>query len=268
MVYNTGETDESLRNEYNPEGSMLRKVQMRLLEMLIYIDQVCQENKIDYQLNSGNVLGAIRHQGFIPWDDDIDIILTPKEYKRLCDYLYLHPHSQFKIQNHKTDRHYYRFWSTLRDTKSEYVNDIYVDKFFKYKGLVIDIFPYENRVIGMFKRITVKLCNLNTKYLIGKHPFLANHLYNLQEKILHPCFRLLGILFGKKDIFTFSYGIGFKSKARKEVLFPSKKLQFEGYSFNGPNSPIEYLQATYKNFMDLPPKDVRNNHKCGYKIWL
>lgn len=265
--YNTGETEDSLRKEYNPDGSILRKVQMRLLEMLIYIDKVCKENKIDYQLNSGNILGAVRHNGFIPWDDDIDIILTPKEYQKLCDYLSAHPHPQFKLQSHATDPNYYRFWNTLRDTKSEYINDIYIDSFFKYRGLVIDIFPYENRIIGIFKKISTKLCYINAQYLIGKHTLMAQLLYGFQKNLLHPCFRMIGKIFGNKDIFTYPYGIGFCSSVRREILFPSKPLKFEGKSFNGPNSPIEYLLVTYKNYMELPPKEKRCIHKCGYNIW-
>ena len=68
MTFNTGETSEELRATYNPEGSILRKVQDRLLEMLLYLDGVCKSIGVPYRLDGGNVLGAIRHQGFIPWE--------------------------------------------------------------------------------------------------------------------------------------------------------------------------------------------------------
>ena len=87
-VFNTGETQQQLREKYNPDGSPLRKAQMRMLDMLDYIDTVCREQGIAYRLDSGNVIGAVRHGGFIPWDDDIDIALSMSEYKRLCRYLH------------------------------------------------------------------------------------------------------------------------------------------------------------------------------------
>ena len=78
LIFNTGETPEDLKQEYNPEGSLKRRIQTRLLDMLIYFDKVCKEIGVDYRLDSGLVLGAIRHEGFIPWDDDIDVAIDQK----------------------------------------------------------------------------------------------------------------------------------------------------------------------------------------------
>ena len=62
-----------LRERFNPDGSMLRRQQLRMLEILLHIDRVCAEHNIKYWLSSGTLLGAMRHGGFIPWDDDLDI---------------------------------------------------------------------------------------------------------------------------------------------------------------------------------------------------
>ena len=124
MVFNTGETSEELKAKYNPEGSKLRRLQLRMLDMLIYIDKVCTEQNIDWRLDCGNILGAVRHGGFIPWDDDIDIVLVPKEHKRLVAYLKDHPHPQFVLQDNDTDPGFYApNWAVLRDLKSEYKQD-------------------------------------------------------------------------------------------------------------------------------------------------
>ena len=64
---------QDLRERFSPEGSMLRKQQLRMLEILLYIDKVCKEHGIRYWLSSGTLLGAVRHGGFIPWDDDLDV---------------------------------------------------------------------------------------------------------------------------------------------------------------------------------------------------
>ncbi|MCS2388708.1 LicD family protein [Bacteroides thetaiotaomicron] len=92
------ETNEELRAKYNPEGSDLRRAQLRMLDMLLYLDKVCKENEITYWLAAGTCLGAVRHGGFIPWDDDIDIFMMENEYKKLIDLILSNPHPQFKIQ--------------------------------------------------------------------------------------------------------------------------------------------------------------------------
>lgn len=76
-------TQEALRAKFNPDGSNLRKMQLRMLDMLKYIDKICREHNIKYWLSSGTCLGAVRHGGFIPWDDDCDIELLRKDYKKL-----------------------------------------------------------------------------------------------------------------------------------------------------------------------------------------
>lgn len=83
----TVEIAEELKNKYNPEGSTLRKAQLRMLDMVLYIDKICKENNLQYHIESGNLLGAVRHNGFIPWDDDFDIALYRRDYKKLIKIL-------------------------------------------------------------------------------------------------------------------------------------------------------------------------------------
>ena len=74
---------EDLRQRYNPDGSSLRKAQLRMVEILKEVDKICRRHNIPYYLEGGTLLGAIRHHGFIPWDDDADIMLTRKEWNEL-----------------------------------------------------------------------------------------------------------------------------------------------------------------------------------------
>ena len=82
-TFNTGETEKELKEKYNPEGSTLRKAQLRMLEMAVFLDKVLKENGITYYIEAGNLLGAVRHGGFIPWDDDFDIAVDAKDIKKI-----------------------------------------------------------------------------------------------------------------------------------------------------------------------------------------
>ena len=74
---------QALKELFNPEGSKLRKTQLELLEILVDLAEICDQNNIQWWLSSGTLLGAARHKGFIPWDDDIDIVMLRKDAKRL-----------------------------------------------------------------------------------------------------------------------------------------------------------------------------------------
>ena len=111
-VYNTGETSVELKEKYNPEGSILRRAQLRMLDMLLYIDKICKDNDLEYTLADGNLLGAIRHGGFIPWDDDMDICMDRDNYNKLCNILITSPHPQYVLQNNDTDPGFFGVWWT------------------------------------------------------------------------------------------------------------------------------------------------------------
>ena len=79
--------NEELRARFNPDGSMLRRQQMRMLEILLEVDKICKKHDIRYWLSSGTLIGAMRHNGFIPWDDDLDIEMMRADYLRLMKVL-------------------------------------------------------------------------------------------------------------------------------------------------------------------------------------
>ena len=97
------ENQESLREEYNPEGSELRRLQLRMLDMLVVVDEICRRHDIPYWIEGGTLLGAVRHEGFIPWDDDLDIALMKKDYVRLLKCLKEELPAQYRLQTHETD---------------------------------------------------------------------------------------------------------------------------------------------------------------------
>ena len=102
----SSEQQAELRAKYNPDGSNLRRMQLHILEMLKYIDKVCRENNIKYWLSAGSCLGAVRHGGFIPWDDDVDIEMERKDYIKFYKILNSEQNDRYILHSYFNDKEY------------------------------------------------------------------------------------------------------------------------------------------------------------------
>lgn len=271
-IFNTGETQEDLRNTYNPDGSTLRKSQLRMLDMAVYLFDAAKEAGVGCRLESGNILGALRHGGYIPWDDDFDVTLQRKDYKTLIDYITNHPHPQYVLQTPETDDTFVP-WARLRDLKSEYLSpypegsrDDIAYKSQKLRGLQIDIFTTEEYMIPWLQRLAAKMsCVVAFDFSRINKP-LAQFSFKTLQYIVYPLFRLIGRCFGRKDYYMFSYGTWFYEQFPQKVLLPYKDLIFEGHSFPGPADAHEFCRIMYGDYMNLPPKDKRTVHNSGILI--
>src|SRR3954462_2787350 len=103
---------------YNPEGSDLRRTQMRLLEMLDVFVGICNRHNINYWLVCGTLLGAKRHGGFIPWDDDLDVAILQRDHEKLVSILKDELPEDLKLQTKVTDKKYWYYFPRIRDMKS------------------------------------------------------------------------------------------------------------------------------------------------------
>ena len=109
---------EELKKRFNPEGSQIRRHQLKMLEMVKELDRICKKHNIPYFLYGGTLLGAIRHNGFIPWDDDLDVGLRHKDYVKLMKVLPQELPEHIALQTNKTDKNYFYFFAKLRDKHS------------------------------------------------------------------------------------------------------------------------------------------------------
>ena len=121
----------------------LRKAQLLMLKILKEIHNICVKNNIKYFLSDGTLIGAIRHNGFIPWDDDLDIGMLREDYEKFCSIAQEELPEEFVLQTQKTDKGY-----GLQFGKVILKNTIWIEKVAKntkrdYSGLYIDIFPYD-----------------------------------------------------------------------------------------------------------------------------
>ncbi len=274
-VYQTGETNEYLRAKYNPEGSQMRIIQCRMLEMLNYVVDACDALGIDYYLVYGTLLGAVRHGGFIPWDDDLDIAVDSRDIRRLQKYLMTHlDSSRYVLQNRITDKGYYYGWIKIRDklSSSAYYGPYYdvknQYKVMQYTGVFIDIFPYSDHVIpwinkilhGFHKRVTMS-------YFVGRSEFIANFLYGLMFYVLKPIANILGLFFSNRKTIAHDYcSCNTVHQLEKDKIYPLSTIEFEGREYKAPKDVDYYLTTTYGNWMSLPPEEARHHHYVIFQL--
>ncbi|NDV63727.1 LicD family protein [Bacteroides sp. 224] len=257
-------TEKELRARFNPDGSVLRMQQLRMLELLDFVDGVCKKHNIPYWLSSGTLIGAVRHKGFIPWDDDLDIEMMRKDYLRLLKVLPTELPDQYALQTHETDENYIFIFGKLRDKNSFLSETNDYDRIFKYRGIYIDIFPMEHLTKSVawlgghlhgqiYKQLKKK--NIDKKTLLKR----VNRIYSFNHHISMPVLRFFSRLFPVKEI-RHSLGTAYFSPRYKEEIFPLAEIEFEGKLFPAPHDTYSYLKRIYGDYMNLPDLDKITPH--------
>lgn len=258
-------------SHYNPEGSDLKRAQKRMIEILDTLDEICRKHNINYYLCSGSALGARRHGGFIPWDDDLDVIILQKDYKRLMAILQKELPENLKLQTRKTDKNYWYYWAKIRDTRSRYFEG-YTERFnFQYTGIFIDLFSLEPLPSIKFKRRVDKYLKLlNTTTFKSHKGFSRKIKFGLKHgflPILHVMIYFIRLYykFNTSKTNAYSYGIPFYTNHKMEHFTPVGEITFHGKKYMAPNNVDEYLSNKYgQNFMEIPPENKRRTH--AFKI--
>ena len=244
------ELQQSLRERFNPEGSMLRRQQLRMLDILLYVDKVCKEHNIRYWLSSGTLLGAVRHGGFIPWDDDLDIEMLREDYEK---FLKVFPDNKdFALQTIYTDPNYFKGFAKVRDLHSQ-ISEFELDRNYKYRGLFIDVFCIERlprwvcRLYGGAFEVVARMLRDRERTKLSMA--LVKCLQKLilwSIPVARPIFRLF-----TKELHH-SYGSGFLKERHSEDILPLCSVEFEGIAFPAPHNYDNYLKLIYGDYMRLP----------------
>lgn len=257
-------------SEYNADGTILRKAQLRMVEILQVVDKICKKNNIQYWLDYGTLLGAIRHKGIIPWDDDIDITLMRKDYIKLCKVLKKELPEDLIFQDESTDKNYFCKFAKVRDKNSMLHDPLWTKV--KEKGIYIDIFPVEKMVSKRMKKfVDYFYFNAFTRsrgFYKSKMKYMSGWVLLPFAYSLVVIARAIAAIYPSKLIFA-SFGVPFYYEAiyHSEYIFPCKPVLFEGKEFMAPARMDDYLRNIYGDYMRIPPKEKRITHSIKIEIY-
>lgn len=254
----------NLRDRFNPDGSILRQQQLRMLELLNVIDIICKKYQIPYWLSSGTLIGAARHKGFIPWDDDLDIEMLRPDYLRLIKVLPKELPSHIALQTNDTDPNFISIYGKIRDRMSYLEETNSYDRIFKERGIYIDIFPIERVpycLAWISGHMQGQIYNqLNNKKLKEKTIIRRiRKIYWFNTRIGFPILRLISKFIPGKE-YRHSFGTAFFKPRYLKDIFPLTEMEFEGKMFPVPHNTDSLLRKIYGDYMKLPNLEKIHPH--------
>ena len=254
------ELSQKYSQKYNPEGSLLRKNQEELTKILQVLADICDKNGIKWWLSSGTLLGAARHKGFIPWDDDIDIVVMRKDFKKLKKILISMESDEYFTQCMQTDIEYVNVFMKFRK-KGTFVDTLNRRTAnYKHAGYFIDIFclEYTNEPCAwLAKRLYHSLIHPS---IYIKKKWLRRVLIRLAEGLMFGLFMPVIRLFGKinpKHEYHYELGSGWADHVfYMKDTFPLGTAEFEGGIYPAPKDIDAYLTNVYGDWRQIPDDTV------------
>lgn len=258
------------------KGELLKNLQQTELSILKDVTAFCEENEIRYCVSSGTLLGAVRHEGFIPWDDDVDISMPRSDFEKFLSLANRLP-KQYECQATRFDARYpisivkvRKRGTLMKEPSMEHLNIQH--------GVWIDIFPLDRveDVSKLAKRARrIHLITTVIGYKLG-----TSHPIKRSTKLFCNIVGLVGVKrldrwrtaimmkeeeSGGKMLTNFASNLGYKNLLFDEkVYFPLKKIKFEDAFFYAPADSDKWLKGAYGDYMTLPPVEQRiNRHKIS-----
>ena len=259
-----------LRRRFNPDGSVLRRQQLRMLELLVAVDDICRRHDIRYWLSSGTLIGAVRHDGFIPWDDDLDIEMLRDDYLRLLDVLPRELPDTMALQTEQTDSNYFLPYAKVRDRRSLMSEPNNYDRAWKEQGIFIDILPMERQRMCLHLLSEKTFGHLYKIWRTSTDDASAirrvRRIFRLNTKVIFPMLRLLNRLSGA-HIITSGLGLPYHKPRYEDDIFPLSSHVFEGLQFPVPRDTDHHLRCLFGDYTQLPDLDRLAPHTAHIEIW-
>jgi lipopolysaccharide cholinephosphotransferase len=260
----------------------IKPLQQKELEILTVFANICDEHQLTYFLSDGTLLGAIRHGGFIPWDDDVDVSMPRSDYNRFLEIAKTALPNHYFIQNYHTESGMPMVFTKLRDShtliEEPYFCDLAVNQ-----GIFIDIFPMDHCPDDE-RKFKNWMRKLNAVYFLLVSDIKSEHKKrNLLKKLVTPLRLIIGRerllalydrllqTFNDEETTKMSQltvpNFGLRVVFPKECIFPTKKAKFEDQTFMVPHNPDTMLSILYGDYMKLPPVDQQKpHHHVTYQV--
>lgn len=267
-------------NDYsNYEELNLRDAQLIMASILKDIAAICDKYNIRYFLDAGTLIGAVRHKGFIPWDDDIDIGMLREDYRKFLSIIKDELPEHLFLQTHENEPNYniYQVPCKIRYNNTLYIEDRIVENKDMNNGLFIDILPYDSLPKERWTyKLQRKISNFVLKSFIRCREKPQE--LTLRNKITHLIYKLVTKVFNTKrrqKLFDFlikwndensehmGYGLDTvwdQYIYKKEDFFDLIKLEFEGEYYSAPKNYDAILTQLYGDYMTLPKEEERVWH--------
>lgn len=256
----------------------LRRMQLIQVQILGEVDRICMKYGISYAIEGGTLLGAVRHKGFIPWDDDIDIAMLRSEYIKFCKACETELDSkQYFLQNHSTDPEYRWGYAKVLKNGTSFVR--YGQEHMKMKnGVNVEILPMDGIPANPAARILfnwIRVCCRKIMYSeagkVNAKRAGVRLWYRLINKIpVERAFAALDYLAGKYDerkaeyvtcLSLRDYWVRGYHGYKREYYVNTKKVAFETKQVNAPQKDKELLRTLFgDNYMLPPPEEERESH--------
>ena len=263
-----------------------KELRSLLLELLDYYVSICEQNNIRYFLGGGTILGAIRHKGFIPWDDDIDVMMPRSDYNKFIGIVTNIPNSRYSFLYHKNTKNYGFTFGKLQVNDTVLIEGDLFEKFGNI-GVHIDIFPIdglpsESKAIErhfsriMFYRDLVAIATTKT---IWRKPYFSKILRIILQytffKIV-PTRHIVDSMesylsrfdFDKSNFVACLVGsYGRKELMNKDQVDSYILVTFESKKYRVPIGYDKYLKDHYGDYMKLPPAEKQHGHSNRTIYW-
>ena len=249
----------------------IKQVQQKILEIMKYIDALCREHGITYYIMGGTALGAVRHGGFIPWDDDLDIFMTPSEYAKFKSVFEGEQSSDFVLQEWRTTPKYLEY-AKVRMNGTTFIEEGFKDRIDLHQGIYVDIMILhkvpENRIIQKLVYYESKFVTLYALSQRNWKPKTKGQAFVLKCLQLMPC-KLMARCFYRRIYQYDDLGKGFRycywitpAKFRNGLFDPSffsepVDIPFEDTTLLGSARIKDYLEYRYGDYMKLPSKEAQ-----------